>query len=498
MKRVIIFLLLLSILPIAGAVPITGLTAIPSPDEILLQWDDVGGPYTVAQENYSIHYTDTPPIFDGVIEPPLVAKSHKFMALTPNYLTVNQLDYVYLLWDANYLYIGAEMNDADSDAKDDYLSLFIDIDADGLDVGDKEFEIQEDDHVKMYEWDGASWGVVATAASGITAGKGTGTIIAEYQIPVSELGNAITNNTFHKILLKRSCTEISPTVTRYFLSELCFAVSETNSDLWAEANIITPGAEGLEIIDTTANNCYTVPVDCSFNWYRFWVYPTGAIEDNATVDTISLDTPGYNVSGTVYDGTTGLPLFNSGTYIRNGIIFDRKHTDINGEFLYENIHNGTYSIIADKLNYENGSISFEVDGADVPGLEIYLDYLPEADITETSTTDVKTVYLMTAVMLVFLFISVCCICLKGVDVFSIFTMSIPTIVSFKISNLYIDGTLTNTQKFISSTDTIIIKKEILRNTAASNLYEFIAIGLLIIVAYQIYLIIISWKVERDF
>ncbi len=498
MKKYIILLLLLSIIPIAGAVQITGLTAIPSTDEILLQWDDVGGPYTIAKENYSIHYTDTPPVLDGIIEPPLVAKSHKYMILTPNYITPQQLDYSYILWDANYVYFGVECHDADVKTQDDFFDIFFDIDGDGVDIGDRKYRIREDGLLKSYEWGGATWDLVVNGANGVTTGAGTSEFTIEYRIPVSEFDNKITNNSYHKILLKRSCEDLTPAVSRYFLSELCFAVSETNSDLWAEVNVVIPDAEGLEILDTTSNNYYTATVDCSFNWYRFWVYPTGIIGDNATIDVVSLDTPSYNVSGTVYNGGTGAPLFNAETYIRNGFVFDRSNTDISGDFLYQNVHNGTYTIVADKTNFENGTHTFILNGSDVTGIEIYLDYTPEADITETSTTDIKTVYLLTAVALVFLIISFACICFKGVDITSIFTMIVPTWASFKISNLYIGGTLSNTQKFLSSADTVIVKKEILRNTAMSNLYEFIAIGLFIILCLQVYIYIKSMKVERDF
>jgi len=498
MKRLIPLLILLFLTNIACAATITGLTATPSTDDVLLSWDDVGGPYTIAQENYSIHYTDTPPVLDGVIEPPLVNESHKYMIVTPNYVTVDQLDYCYLLWDSNYVYIGAELNDADAKTQDDFLDLFFDINGDGIDIGDRKYRIREDGLLRSYEWDGVEWDSVVNGGNGVTSGAGTTQIYVEYRFPVSEFDNQILNSSFHKILIKRSCDDIDPPVARYFLNEFCFDVSETNSDLWAEVQIITPGSEGLEIIDATANSYYTVPIDCSYNWYRFWVYPTATIADYATVETVSLDTPGYNVSGTVYDGDTAATLFNSETYIQNGLIFDREETDINGEFVYQNVHNGTYSIIADKTNYLNESVSFTVLGEDVTGLELYLEYSPAADITETSTTDIKTVYLITSVALVFLFIAVMCICVKGVDIVSVFMMLIPTLTCFKISNLYIDGTLANTQKFISSADTIIVKKEILRNTAMSNMYEFIAIGLSIIVLLQLYILIKSMKVERDF
>lgn len=71
------------------------------------------------------------------------------------------------------------------------------------------------------------------------------------------------------------------------------------------------------------------------------------------------------------------------------------------------------------------------------------------------------------------------------DKISIFAMLSSVILSFKISNLFIDGTLTKTNHFVSSTNEIITSTDVIRNSAASNLFEFFAIFSFLIFILQL-------------
>lgn len=499
MKRFLYVIMLIALTPLAAAGNVTNLTATPYVDTIDTEWDGTSPYYTVGIENDTIIYTDTPPYpLDGIIDPVYSNLSHLFTVFTPNPLSINQYDSVYLLHDDSYIYVAANCYDNDARSNDDSVSFFVDVDNDGLDSDDRRYDIYENELIKAYYYNGAGWSYLPTAADGAISGAGTTNFQAEFEIPITELGPTFIDQSFHKTLIRRECTYLSPAVDSFYPHEACFPVSETDSSDWTDMQLAKQNETSANFTDTTTNEYYTFSDLCPFVWYRLFVCPEDDIANCTTVSTITLNTPRYNATGCVYDYDTGDPLFNSVVSLENSFISERTLTNRTGCFKLESLYNGSFTITAQKENYNNYSVPVVVDGADITGLELYLRYDPTADISETKTTDIKTVYLMTVVMLVFLAISMGCICWRGVDVASAFMMLVPVFASFKISNLYIDGTLTNTQKFISSADTIIVKKEILRNTAASNLYEFIAIGLLIIVVYQIYLIIKSWKVERDF
>lgn len=82
------------------------------------------------------------------------------------------------------------------------------------------------------------------------------------------------------------------------------------------------------------------------------------------------------------------------------------------------------------------------------------------------------------------------------DKVSIFTMLSSMILSFKISNLFIDGTLTKTSYFLSSNDSVVPSIEVIRNTAASGIFELFAICCGLFAIGQIFLVIKeSWGSE---
>lgn len=497
MKRLLFLLLLIST---AAAGPVTDLEATPYIDSIDLSWSGDSTYYTVGIENDTIIYTDTPPYpLDGIIDPVYAALSHTYTIYTPNPVYVNQYDEIYLLHDENYIYVGADCNDNDAKSYDDGVRFYIDVEGDGLDLSDRSYVIYENGLVKRYNYNGVGWSQAPTAADGAVSGAGTTNFQMEFEIPLTELGPAMIDGSWHKTLIRRECAALNPTVYRYYPHEQCVPADETDSTDWADMQLADEGETTAAFIAETNNTYYTVNSNlCPFNWYRLWVCPEDDYGNCTKTETITLNTPLYNITGCVYDHDTGDQLFNAVVYVTNSFVGASTLTNRTGCFELQGLYNGSFTITAQKDNYINYSVPVVVDGADVTGLELYLRYDPTADITESATTDVKTVYLMTAVALVFLFLSVWCLCAHGIDIASAFCMMVPTAIYYKISNLYIDGTLTNTQKFISSADTIIVKKEILRNTAMSNLYEFIAIGLFIIVLYQVYTIIKSLKVERDF
>ena len=80
---------------------------------------------------------------------------------------------------------------------------------------------------------------------------------------------------------------------------------------------------------------------------------------------------------------------------------------------------------------------------------------------------------------------------------SIFGMLSSMILSFKISNLFIDGTLSKTTSFLSSTNEIISTTDIIRNTAASSIFEFFGMCAGLILVLQIITILKEKRDEED-
>lgn len=106
-----------------------------------------------------------------------------------------------------------------------------------------------------------------------------------------------------------------------------------------------------------------------------------------------------------------------------------------------------------------------------------------ADIT---TTDINTCWVLTGVAIVFFVIGLATWGLNGVDMVSVGTMSIPVVICFKISNLFVDGTLTTTERFLNSSDVVVVSTEVIRNSAISQLYMLIGIIIALLVCLQLY------------
>ena len=116
---------------------------------------------------------------------------------------------------------------------------------------------------------------------------------------------------------------------------------------------------------------------------------------------------------------------------------------------------------------------------------------------EMTTTDVNTVWMLLAMGTVFFVIGLLTWGSGGVTAVSIGTMLIPAIISFKISNLFIDGTLTTTERFLSSTNEVIISTEVIRNSAVSQVFQLIGIVISITILLQVYQFIKESKVVEE-
>ncbi|MCK9577178.1 MAG: hypothetical protein M0R51_14840 [Clostridia bacterium] len=124
-------------------------------------------------------------------------------------------------------------------------------------------------------------------------------------------------------------------------------------------------------------------------------------------------------------------------------------------------------------------------------------YLISPAAAEMTTTDINTVWMLLAMGIVFFVIGLFTWGSGGVTAVSIGTMLIPTIISFKVSNLFIDGTLTTTERFLSSTNEVVTATEVIRNSAVSQVFQLIGIVISITILLQIYQFIKESKVVEE-
>ena len=119
--------------------------------------------------------------------------------------------------------------------------------------------------------------------------------------------------------------------------------------------------------------------------------------------------------------------------------------------------------------------------------------------TETQTTGINFLYMLVGITVVLFAISLISLYFGDgeVNIITVFTMAIPSTISFKISNLFIDGTLVRTHSFLSSVDTVIIQEEVIRNTALSNLFELLGICFAIGTLLQFYYYIKNSGVQEE-
>lgn len=103
-------------------------------------------------------------------------------------------------------------------------------------------------------------------------------------------------------------------------------------------------------------------------------------------------------------------------------------------------------------------------------------------------TDISIVYVLLGVAGVLLCISIFCLYASGgqVNALTVAGMLIPAVVCFKVSNLYIDGTLTTVNRFLASDNTIMTMTEKVQDVAASQIFQLIAIVLMIGTLLQVW------------
>ena len=500
MKKLLFLIGILLLINTCYADPVTNVNAITYETAINVSWEGTATNYTVALENESIIYTSTSPTIDGVLEEYYMNLSYNYTILTPNPTYTNQLDFVYVLIDDDYEYFGLDAHDNDATSTDDKLRIYIDGDDDGLDADDVMYEFSENGLLKRYRYDAGSW-VLYSGSSAIAAvtGEGTSNYQMEVRVPISEIaGVNFTLGKNHRTLFERS-HKTPPTVFRYYPHLLC-GLDLDNSSTWAHPEYVLVNETGTTIKAVTTDEHYNITGLCPYNWYRAWIYPDGNISETVKVTALTENEEQYTVSGYVYDYDSGEPVFNADVdLIYQGNTIKEEQTNISGYFEIAGLYDLTYTIEASKDNYISDSNSI-VSGVNITGEEFYLKYSPtESTSTETSKTDIKIVYILIMLMLVFFAISLLTLYFGDgeVNVVTVFTMAIPSLAAFKISNLFIDGTLIETSKFISSVDTVVTQEEVIRNTAMSNLFELLGIGFIILVLLQIYYYIKDSGVEEE-
>ena len=116
---------------------------------------------------------------------------------------------------------------------------------------------------------------------------------------------------------------------------------------------------------------------------------------------------------------------------------------------------------------------------------------------EMTTTDINTVWMLLAMGIVFFVIGLFTWGSGGVTALSVGTTLIPAIISFKISNLFLDGTLTTTERFLSSTNEVIVSTDVIRNSAVSQVFQLIGIVISITILLQVYQFIKESKVVEE-
>lgn len=87
------------------------------------------------------------------------------------------------------------------------------------------------------------------------------------------------------------------------------------------------------------------------------------------------------------------------------------------------------------------------------------------------------------------------------EMISVISLACSSLMSFKVSNTFIDGTLTKTENFLFTpavgSPEIITHTEVIRNSAASSIFFLLGIFLLIITLLQVYLYLISLNTDIE-
>lgn len=100
---------------------------------------------------------------------------------------------------------------------------------------------------------------------------------------------------------------------------------------------------------------------------------------------------------------------------------------------------------------------------------------------ETATTELWLLYAFVIITFALFFLSIYCWYMLEADIVAFITMFLSTILNFKISNLFVDGTLSKT--LITDAGEPVV--QIIRNSAASSIFEFFAIITALLAVVQI-------------
>jgi hypothetical protein len=111
------------------------------------------------------------------------------------------------------------------------------------------------------------------------------------------------------------------------------------------------------------------------------------------------------------------------------------------------------------------------------------------------TTEIWLLYVMIALMALFFVVSMLLTYIGPVNVCSVVSMAISALLSFKISDIFIDGTLTKTENLVVGSE-IVKNTEVIRNSAASGVFELLAIVFVVLTLLQVYQFIKETRVEE--
>lgn len=111
------------------------------------------------------------------------------------------------------------------------------------------------------------------------------------------------------------------------------------------------------------------------------------------------------------------------------------------------------------------------------------------------TTEIWLLYVMIALMALFFVVSMLLTYIGPVNVASVVSMAISSLLAFKISNIFVDGTLTKTENLVVGSE-IVTHTETIRNSAASGIFELLAIIFVALTLLQVYQFIKETRVEE--
>lgn len=477
---------------------ITNLNTVSSMNALYIEWDNGSVEKTIGLENDTILYTATAPTIDGVLEPYYEGVSCQYNIYSPNPTFVNQLDNVWMLYDTNYVYVGLLAHDADNVTNDEALRLYIDVDNDGLDtVQDVMYEFNEVGTVNRYKWNGGSWAnSPGTGATLAITGAGTNEYQMEARVPKAEITGIGFANGYQTQTMLRRTHKIPPDLFRYY-PHLQNGLLVNDVNTWANIRFVPAGGNPFTTVGTTTENEFNITGLGSFNWYRINVSETLTPSSFAITEAVTTNELQYQVTGAVYNSATGEPIYNTRVHaVYKGDTVREDYTNITGQFVLSGLFNRSYEIHASKDGVES-IIGVDMRNGDIQELEFYLEPVPADVEVERATSEVWILYVLILAMFGFLFFSLWLMLGDGANVASIFTMTIAALAAFKISNLWIDGTLTHTVKLMSPDGTIVSTTDVIRNTAMSSIFEYIGIGLAILILLQLYMFIKGSKKETE-